>query len=187
MVTLYNTGTCPPTWTLMQYDNRYLVDDNYTVPMYYSSIGSWTYRVCFRTPNVQYTASDGKDWPMMITCCYQVTVLPFHASCRFPHSLGYREYNYPHSCMRSSWIFNAMYPIVLNSVLSFPYSSATSLAPPSMWSSLSGPPSNLADQYTIEQQAFQYCTAAGYDGYGYYLNKRPIPSFTSSDRFFRGM
>lgn len=72
-----------------------------------------------------------------------------------------------------------MYPVALDSMSSFPYSSMTYLAPPFMWSSLPYQPSNLTAQYNLEQKAFQYCTAAGYDGYSYYLAKRPPPSSNS--------
>ena len=68
-----------------------------------------------------------------------------------------------------------MYPVML-SWWSFPLSSSTYLAPPSMWSSLSYKPAALSAQYNLEQQGFKYCTAAGYDGYYYYLAKRPPPS-----------
>ena len=79
----------------MRYDNRYLFDDSYMVPMYFWSRGLWTYRVCFRAPTVQYTYASGDYWPKMATCCYQVVVLPFYGFCGFHYGLGYGQYNYP--------------------------------------------------------------------------------------------
>ena len=109
MVALYDTGMCPPAWSLLRYDSRYIYDDSYAVPMYYWWTGWWSYRVCFRAPTVRYTYSSGDYWPTMATCCYQVFVLPFWGFCGFPYWIGWGFYYYPYYCMRSSWIFYGMY------------------------------------------------------------------------------
>ena len=105
MVTLYDTGMCPPAWSLMRYDNRYLLTDSSTVQLYYWYWGYWSYRVCFTAPTIRYTYASGDYWPTGSTCCYQVMVLPFYGYCGFPYGIPYGWYYYPYYCMRSSWIF----------------------------------------------------------------------------------